>query len=129
MKLKELTSNLTFADIVLFSLLLLFSFGSLAFIKSVLPGGNTVIVEVDGEELYHLALDEATEKQIESREGHAVLEIRDGKVRLAESNCPNQICVRQGWIDRGVIVCLPNRIIVRVGTKGRDGNKVDAVSG
>lgn len=129
MKLKELTGNLTFADIVLFSFLILFSFGSLAFIKSIIPDGNTVIVEVDGKEQYHLPLYEAAERRIESAEGHANLEIRDGRVRLAESNCRNQICVKQGWIDKGAIVCLPNRIIIRVGTQGQDGNKIDAVSG
>lgn len=128
LRLKELASSLTFADIILFILLLFFSVGSLAFVHKVMPHGNSVIVEVDGKELYQFPRDEVVEQHIESVEGHAILEIKDGRARLAESDCRNQICVRQGWISNGAIVCLPNRIIIRVGAGGSEGNKVDAVS-
>lgn len=56
-----------------------------------------------------------------------VIEIKSGRVRVAESNCPNQVCVRTGWVSRPgrTIICVPNRVVIKV--KGRMSN-VDAES-
>ena len=44
------------------------------------------------------------------------------------ADCPDKLCVRQGALDRnGVIVCLPNRVVVRVSTES--GADYDAVVG
>lgn len=44
------------------------------------------------------------------------IEVNEGKVRVARSNCRKQICVRTGWIQvpGEVIVCVPNRILIEV---------------
>jgi len=44
------------------------------------------------------------------------VEIRDGKVRISESDCPDKICEKTGFISSPMqtIVCLPNRISVRI---------------
>jgi hypothetical protein len=44
------------------------------------------------------------------------VESRAGRVRVAESNCPNQLCVRAGWVSRPgrTIVCLPNKVLVEL---------------
>ncbi len=40
----------------------------------------------------------------------------DGRVRMAEADCPDQICVRTGWVSAAPqqIVCLPYRVVVKV---------------
>jgi hypothetical protein len=40
----------------------------------------------------------------------------DGRVRVAEADCPDQICVRTGWVSAAPqqIVCLPYRVVVKV---------------
>ena len=50
------------------------------------------------------------------------VEVRKGRVRVAHSDCPNQICVRRGWISRAgqTIVCVPNRVVVEVKGSGRE---------
>ena len=58
-------------------------------------------------------------------EGHATVTIKDGKFSMTESDCPDKLCVRQGWIERGAIVCLPNQIVVETVSKGG----ADAVTG
>jgi hypothetical protein len=47
------------------------------------------------------------------------IEIRDGAVRVAESNCPRKICVQAGWVRTPgrSIVCVPNRVVIEI--KGR----------
>ena len=42
--------------------------------------------------------------------------VEPGRIRISEADCPDQICVRQGWIGDGTvpIVCLPHRLIVEI---------------
>jgi len=129
LRLKGITDRVTVADILLLVTLLIFSVGSVAFVKHVLPAGNNVLVEVEGKNVYRLPLDQDTVRHLDGRDGEAVLEIKDHKVRISESTCRNKICVRQGWVTAGVIVCLPNRIVVKVGTEGTGREKLDAISG
>jgi hypothetical protein len=44
------------------------------------------------------------------------VEVDGGKIRMLKANCPEQICVKQGWIkDPGAsIVCLPGEIIIHI---------------
>lgn len=44
------------------------------------------------------------------------VEIRDGKVAITESDCPGSDCVHSGWIGSPgrSIVCLPNRVEIRI---------------
>ena len=53
------------------------------------------------------------------------LEVEQGRVRMIWADCPDQICVNQGWSSSPArpIVCLPNRITVILvgGDSGIDG--------
>ena len=58
-----------------------------------------------------------------------IIEIERNRVRMAESDCLFQICVRQGWVSYGImpIVCLPNRVVVKF--EGTADNDIDAAVG
>lgn len=49
-------------------------------------------------------------------DGKNKIEILDGKVRMIDADCPDELCIRQGWIeyDGQSIICLPNKITVMV---------------
>jgi len=49
-------------------------------------------------------------------------------VRVAQADCPDQVCVHQGWIADGrvPIVCLPNQLIVQI---EEGGSPLDAQTG
>lgn len=51
------------------------------------------------------------------------LEVRAGRVRVLSSPCPRQECRLAGWIDKpgGVLVCLPNEVVVRLAGQRPDG--------
>lgn len=55
-----------------------------------------------------------------------VVEISGGSVRVSEASCKNQVCVHHSSISRPgeSIVCLPNRLVVRIDAGGgeSDGN-------
>lgn len=53
--------------------------------------------------------------------GTSLVEIRDGRVRVAADPSPRQLCVHQGWIPPGgAVVCLPNRVAVENAAAGYD---------
>ncbi len=54
--------------------------------------------------------------------GSNTIEIKDGRVRMKDADCPDRICMRQGWIERSgeAITCLPNRIVVEVAGEAED---------
>ena len=58
-----------------------------------------------------------------------VIRVLDGRVSMAESDCPGKDCVHSGWINRNgrSIVCLPNRVEIRVVGGKADEDDVDAV--
>ena len=62
--------------------------------------------------------------------GYNYLEIEHGRLRVSNADCPDGLCIRQGWSSGGMlpIVCLPNRMIVTF-DGGESGLDVDAVAG
>ncbi|PKN13129.1 MAG: hypothetical protein CVU69_03790 [Deltaproteobacteria bacterium HGW-Deltaproteobacteria-4] len=82
-----------------------------------LPAQATITVE--GKVLRTIDLDPASGKemmQIVGRLGPATVEVAEGRIRMLEANCPEQICVKQSWIQSpgATIVCLPGEIIIHI---------------
>ena len=53
---------------------------------------------------------------------HNVIQVESGRICMLESDCPDQVCVNQGWISDSAlpIVCLPNHVIIEI--TGGEGN-------
>lgn len=45
---------------------------------------------------------------------HVIFEVRDGEIAFVKSDCPDQICVRTGFLSRPgqMAACLPNNLIL-----------------
>lgn len=124
---KGLNKRFRPADIFLLVFLLSMSVSGIFFIKEVMPKSTNVIIEVDGKQRYSLPLGTDSVTEVKGPEGPTIVEVKNGKVRVTESECPGKICVKQGWVDRGAIVCIPNRIIVRLDAEYSD-KELDAVT-
>ena len=129
MSLRESIKGATAADKVLLLVLVLAAAAGMFFAKEVLSSGRGVSIEVDGRTAYRYPLDADRAVRIEGAHGALTVEIKGKKVRVIEATCPNRICEMQGWIDRGVIVCLPGRISVIVGGPEKDSRKLDGITG
>jgi len=128
LNLKGLLSSITIADKILLSLLILLSFSGILFIKEVLPKGCEVQIEVNGRLVYVLPIEDNRIVSVKGPEGRTVIEIKDHRLRVTESPCHNKLCIKQGWIESGAIVCLPNRVLITIGNRGYS-NIVDAITG
>lgn len=84
-----------------------------------LPRGETENGNVEiykaGERIYVFPLTEDRTFSVDG-EYRNVISVKDGRVAIVESNCPGTDCVHTGWISaaRRSIVCLPNRVEVRI---------------
>lgn len=96
------------------------------------PAVDNLTVEIyKNNQLYRqIPLSEATSEEIRvaDSDGHYnVVEIAGGRVRVREADCPNQICVKSGWLSKPgqIAFCAPNK--VKVVIKGK-ANQVDTIS-
>lgn len=72
-------------------------------------------IYVDGELYTTLPLNENCQLTITTRYGYNVVTVADGYISVAESDCPDKVCVHSGAINSGVvpIICLPHRLEIR----------------
>ena len=111
-------------DILLIIAILILAGGVWGYTLCTRNAGGEAVVTVDGEELLRVPLSEPHTyiRQDQSGEVLNTVVVRDGRVCVESANCPDQICVRTGWIqyDGQMIVCLPHKLIVTV-VGGADG--------
>ena len=74
-------------------------------------------------------LTEPIEFEITDERGHKnTVKAEKGRIRITSADCPDKVCVNQGWIENGVvpIVCLPNKVTIEI--TGADSD-IDARTG
>ncbi len=78
--------------------------------------GRTAVVEVNGREVMRISLQEDRDYTVEGFRGKTYISVSNGEVRVTDSDCPDKLCVKMGEISQAdaSIVCLPNRVVVRV---------------
>lgn len=84
------------------------------------------VISLRGKEVNRINLNKKVQR---FRVNGCLIEIAEGKVRVASSTCPNKICVSTGWINKPsqVIVCAPQRVVVKIEGSSQ-ASQVDAVS-
>ena len=74
----------------------------------------------NGELIRQIEIDklaEPIEFEITDESEHSnLVRAEHGKIRMVSADCPDKVCVNQGWIDSGIvpIVCLPNKVTIEI---------------
>jgi hypothetical protein len=125
----EVRYILTVADRFLFIALLILCVGSFWAVKSLRPQGKEVIIEFQSNIIYQGSLFTDKHLEVTGQIGITTVEIENAEVWVSHSDCPHQICVKTGKIDRAgdIIVCIPNKVVVRVKKRGQ--SIYDAITG
>ncbi|MBF0518884.1 MAG: NusG domain II-containing protein [Nitrospirae bacterium] len=113
---KTLIKTLTYWDVALFLFLLTGSVTALIYVSAGVSKGAVVKIEVNNKLLYRYPLNEDRRIHLEFMD----IEVKGGRVAVIDADCPNKLCVKQGFIDRGAIICLPNRTVITVEENGKD---------
>ena len=79
----------------------------------------------DGVLLEEIDLDQVDEPRslvLEDESGSNTVQVERGRIRISEADCPDQVCVKQGWISGGAvpIICLPHRLTIEIVDGGGD---------
>ena len=78
-----------------------------------------VSVQISGREVQKISLKkekELREYNFKTKLGTNKVLVKDGKVWVQESNCPDQICVHMAPIEKAgeTIICLPHEFLVEI---------------
>lgn len=117
--------------IILIILVLLIIIGSVIGIIYVTRPSETNRVVITSDNKIVKTIDLSTEKNqtfdIEYNGNINTVEIKDGKIRVLEADCPDKICVDTGWLksDSLPIVCLPNKLVIKFESSSDD---IDSVA-
>ncbi len=105
-------------DVILIVVLLAVSLLAMLIINMLVKKpGDRVIIKVDGKVVQELSLSEDTKLTVEGYQGgFNEIVIEYGYVKVNSADCPDELCVHSGSIDKSgeTIVCLPHRVVVEV---------------
>lgn len=59
---------------------------------------------------------------LEDKSGWNTVQVEQGRIRISEADCPDQVCVNQGWIADGTVpvICLPHKLVIKIINGGDD---------
>jgi hypothetical protein len=65
---------------------------------------------------------------IHGKIGTTTVMIKDNRVCVISSPCPNKLCIKRGWVSRygDIICCVPNKVVIKV--KQKSNMAVDSVT-
>lgn len=119
----KLTQMIRKWDIALIAILLLLSCVPTAIFwasgQSTAEAGTHAIIYVNGREYKTIPLSEhhGTDSfTIRTEAGYNTVLIRDDEIAIIDADCPDQICVQEGFLKKPgqTSVCLPHKVMVEV---------------
>lgn len=95
-------------------------FGSaIALLKPVKSSGTTAKIYRDGVCVYSVELSGVKAPytlRFKGENGYNTVLVENGRICVCEADCPDKICVHQGWISESgaPVVCLPNKLVIKI---------------
>ena len=87
----------------------------------------------NGQLIRSVSLSQPARFTIEGEDGYNIIEVSDGKIRIVESDCRDQICVKHGALTGHTpIVCLPHKLVIQAESETSDADSedgLDAITG
>lgn len=117
------------ADIVLIGLLIIMAFISYIVIFNFMSRhGDVVEVYSQSKLIKKVPLDTDTEFEVKIDNHVNVIRVENGFVFMLDADCPDKLCKKQGKIRNSgeTIICLPNKIVIRVDAEKQNSDAVDA---
>ena len=109
----------------------LLSVGAILLLGRWSGGGHMARIYQDGVLIREIDLDSLSAPltfTVEFQGRTNTITAQPGRIRVESADCPDQVCVDQGWISDGTVpvVCLPNRLVIQI-EGGGDG--LDSATG
>lgn len=104
-------------DIIFITIVLVLISGALLFFRLLNQSkGHEVFIEEGGEIVGVFPLSEDRKIEVTGPLGISTVVIESGDVYMADSPCPNKICIHMGKKSErnDTIICIPNRVYITV---------------
>jgi hypothetical protein len=111
---------LTKADKILVIAIIIASFVAITYQAYALPkeGNTRAEISVDGKLVQVIQLRKGYHQEIRigGELDYDIIEADGERIRVREADCPDQDCIKTGWISRPPqqIVCLPYKLVIKV---------------
>lgn len=94
--------------------------GSYMYKKQFKSHQSIAVIKQDGKIIKSINL-----KQVKAKEefkinykdnNYNIIAVEPGKIRFVDANCPDKLCVKEGWISEPgqIVVCLPHRLMIEI---------------
>lgn len=105
-------------DFVILAVILIVAIANLGMFMHRGDGDTVAMIIKDGRIIKEIKLNELKDPLVIKNEGiyNSVIVAENGRIRFEESDCPDKVCVKTGWISRPgqTSVCLPAGIIIKI---------------
>ncbi len=92
-----------------------------------ITGDTTAVITQKGLEIARIRLTGLENSVIVTYGGNysGEIEAKDGRIHFKEAHCPDQICVKTGWLSKPgqTAACLPAKVLIRI--EGSDVSEED----
>lgn len=113
--------------------------GIILFIMAIGFGANYMLnnneavkieIYVDNKLYKTYSINSNEEINIETENGYNIVKIHDHGVEITEASCPDKVCIHSGFITKPSesIVCLPNKINIKIIGLNEKESEEDAIS-
>lgn len=101
---------------ILFAIVILALAGGLWLVRLGAKPGKSALVEIVGGETRTISLETDGVYAIEGAQLPVTLEVKEGKIRFIDSQCPDHLCEGFGWVqtEYDSAICVPAGVSVRV---------------
>lgn len=104
------------------------------YINSIGQTGKTAQITQNGKVIKTIHLDTVTEAytfRVDGSNGaYNIIEVRPGEIGIVEASCPDDLCVKMGFIHSvGIpVTCLPNKLVIKIVADSEDTMVPDQVT-
>lgn len=101
------------------------------YLSNTVSDGVLAEIYLDGELVRKISLSDVDKPytfEVEGGDGIVnVISVEKGRICVSDADCPDGLCVKQGWRSGGVtpIVCLPNRLVINFKNVSDNGDDID----
>jgi hypothetical protein len=121
-------------DIIIISVLLVLAIGGYFAYKKIFSDTKAIAnIYYESELVKSIDLSEKKDYTFRLEQNdHVLIHVHsDGSISFEESDCPDKVCIKSGKLDTvgESAACLPNKIVIKLVSKGKDNNDVDIIVG
>lgn len=104
------------------------SFGANYMLNS--SDADKIEIYVDNKLYKTYSINANEEINIETDNGYNIVKIHDHGVEVTEASCPDEVCIHSGFITKASesIVCLPNKVNIKIISLNERENEEDVIS-